>query len=71
MRGLTRAEKTATTFKLSTWTDPPDDANQEDSGCLINKTLTEMREQLKALEEAPRATEVKMNTHGQKDKDTD
>ena len=72
MRGLTRAEETATTFKLSTWTDPPDDANQEDSGCLINKTLTEMTEQLKALEEeAPTATEVKMNTHGQKAKDTD
>ena len=31
-----------------------------------------MREQLKALEEeAPRAAEVKMNTHGQKAKDND
>ena len=31
-----------------------------------------MREQLKALEEeAPRAAEVKMSTHGQKAKDSD
>ena len=61
-----------TTFELPTWTDPPDDVNQEDRGSLIDKTLTEMREQLKVLEEeAPRATEVKMNTCGQKAKDTD
>ena len=72
MRGLTRAEETATTFKLPTWTNPPDDANQEDRGRLIDKTLTEMRKQLKALEEeAPRATEVKMSTRGQKAKGTD
>ena len=68
----TRAEETATTFKLPTWTNPPDDANQEDRGHLIDKTLTEMQEQLKALEEeAPRAAEVKTSTHGQKAKDTD
>ena len=30
-----------------------------------------MQEQLKALEEAPRATEVKMSTCGQKANDTD
>ena len=72
LRGLTRAEETVTTFKLPTWKNPPDDANQEDRGHLIDKILTEMQEQLKALEkEAPRATEVKMSTHGQKAKDTD
>ena len=48
LRGLTRAEETATTFELPTWTNPPDDVNQEDRGHLIDKTLTEMREQLKA-----------------------
>ena len=68
----TRAEETATTFKLPTRTNPPDDANQEDRGHLIDKTLTEMQGQLKALEEeAPRAAECKMSTHGQKAKDTD
>ena len=72
LRGLTRAEETATTFELPTWTNPPDEANQEDRGRLINKTLTVMQEQLKALEEeAPRATEVKMSTCGQKAKGTD
>ena len=72
LRGLTRAEETATTFKLPTWTNPPDDANQEDRDHLIDKTLTEMQEQLKALEEeASRAAEVKMSTHGRKAKDTD
>ena len=71
LRGLTRTEETATTFELPTWTNPPDDANQEDRGHLINKTLTEMQEKLKALEEeAPRAAEVKTSTHGQKAKDT-
>ena len=60
LRGLTTAEETATIFELPTWTHPPDDTNQEDRDHLIDKTLTEMREQLKALEEeAPRATEVK------------
>ena len=60
LRGLTRTEETATTFELPTWTNPPDDANQEDRGQLIDKTLTQMQEQLKALEEeAPRAAEVR------------
>ena len=72
LRGLTRAEETATTFKLPTWMNPPDDANQKDRGHLIDKTLTEMREQPKALEEeAPRAAEAKMSAHDQKAKDTD
>ena len=72
LRGLTRAVETATTFELPTLTNPADDANQEDRGYFINKTLTEMQEQLKALEEeAPRAAEAKMSAHGQKAKDTD
>ena len=45
LKGLTRAPETAATFKLPTWTNPPDDANQEDGGHLINKTLSEMQEQ--------------------------
>ena len=51
LKGLTRAPETAATFKLPTWTNAPDDANQEDRGHLINKTLSEMQEQLKALKE--------------------
>ena len=71
LRYLTRTEKTAT-FELPTWTNPPDYANQEDRGHLIDKTLTEMQAQLEASEEeAPRAAEVKMSTRGQKAKDTD
>ena len=66
--GLTRAPETAATFKLPTWVD----ANQEDRGHLIDKTLSEMQEQLKALkEEADRATEAKMSTHSKKAKDSD
>ena len=72
LRGLTRAPETAATFKLPTWTNPPNDANQEDRGHLIDKTLSEMQEQLKALkEEADRATKAKMSTHHKKAKDTD
>ena len=69
---LTRALEAAATFKLPTWTNPPDDANHEDRGHLINKTLSEMQEQLKALtEEADRAAKAKMSTHCKKAKDTD
>ena len=72
LKGLTRAPETAATFKLPTWTNPLNDANQEDRGHLINKTLSEMQEQLKALkEEADRATKAKMRTHCKKAKDTD
>ena len=39
LKGLTRALETAVTFKLPTWTNPPDDANQEDRGHLIKKNL--------------------------------
>ena len=71
LKGLTRALETAATFKLPTWTNLPADANQEDRGHLIDKTLSEMQEQLKALkEEADRATIAKMNTHHKKAKDT-
>ena len=69
LKGLTRALETAATFKLPTWNNPLDDTNQEDRGNLINKTLSEMQEQLKALkEEADRATKVKMSTHHKKAK---
>ena len=72
LKGLTRPPETAATFKLPTWTNPPDDANQEDRGHLINKTLSEMQEQLKALkEEADRAAIAKMSTCCKKAKDTD
>ena len=72
LKGLTRAPETAATFKLPTLTNPPDDANQEDRGHLIDKTLSEMQEQLKALkEEADRAAKAKMSTHHKKAKDTD
>ena len=51
---------------------PPSDANQENRGHLIDKTLSEMQEQLKALKgEADRATIAKMSTHCKKAKDTD
>ena len=52
--------------------DPPDDANQVDRGHLIDKTLTEMQEQLKALEEeeASRVAKAKVSTHHQKAKVT-
>ena len=72
LKGLTRAPETGATFKLPTWTYPPDDANQEDRGHLIDKTLSEMQEQLKSLkEEADRATKAKMSTRRKKAKDTD
>ena len=71
LKGLTRALETAATFKLPTWTNPPDDANQEDRGNLIDKTLSEMQKQLKALKEADRAAKAKMSTHHKKAKDTD
>ena len=70
LKGLTRAPETAATFKLPTWTNPPNGANQEDRGNLIDKTLSEMQEQLKALkEEADRATRAKMSTRSKKAKD--
>ena len=63
---------TTATFKLPTWTNPPNDANQEDRGHLIDKTLSEMQEQLKALkEEADRAAKTKMSTHNKNAKDPD
>ena len=72
LKGLTRAPETAATFKLPTWTNSPNDANQEDRGHLIKKTLSEMQEQLKALkEEADRAAKAMMSTHHKKAKDTD
>ena len=72
VKGLTRGLETAATFRLPTWTNPPDEANQEDRGHLIDKTLSEMQEQLKALkEEADRATKAKMSTCCKKAKDTD
>ena len=53
-------------------TNAPDDVNQEDRGHLINKTLSEMQEHLKALkEEADRAAKAKMSTHCKKAKETD
>ena len=71
LKGLTRARETAATFKLPTWTNPPNDANQKDRGHLIDKTLSGMQEQLKALkEEADRAAKAKMSTHHKKAKDT-
>ena len=72
LKGLTRAPETAATFRLPNWTNPPDDANQEDRGHLIDKTLSEMQEQLKALkEETDRAAKAKMSTCHKKAKDTD
>ena len=72
LKCLTRALETAATFKLPTWAIPPDDANQEDRGSLINKTLSEMQEQPKALkEEADRAAKAKMSTRHKKAEDTD
>ena len=52
LKGLTRDPETAATFKLPTWTNPPNDANQEDRDHLINKTLSERQEQLKALNQS-------------------
>ena len=63
---------TAATFKLPSWTNPPNDANEEDRGHHIDKTFSEMQEQLKALkEEDDRATKAMMSTCLKKAKDTD
>ena len=46
-----------------------DDANQEDRGHLIDKTLSEMQVELKASkEEADRAPKAKMCTHARRPK---
>ena len=69
---LKGAPETAATFKLPTWTNPPSDANQEDSSHLFDKTLSGMQEQLKDLEEeADQATKAKMSTCHKKAKDTE
>ena len=65
LKSLTRAEPTASTFQLPTWSNPPDDTEVGDWVQLITKVLSEMQAQMAAMKEGVITTEaLKMITCG-------
>ena len=71
LRSLTRADVTATTFKLPVWPNPPNDAEPVHQARLITKVLSEMQAQMTAMkEEAIKVEASKMTTRSKSAKNS-